>query len=110
VDSLARLDERVSRAYLAGMTSRLLLTLLALLSGLAVQATPAEVRPQSARATEMSAIAALAGEARKSMPQELAEHPARARHRLLAFVADLPLPGFAPLVSTVLIGIDRFRE
>jgi hypothetical protein len=92
------------------MTSRLLLTLLALLTGLAVQATPAEARLQSARATETSAIAALAGEARKSIPQGLAEYPARARHRLLSIVADSPLSGFAPLASTVLIGIDRSRE
>ncbi|MDG2003089.1 MAG: hypothetical protein P8J20_07140 [Novosphingobium sp.] len=92
------------------MTSRLLLTLLALLTGLAVQATPAEARLQSARPAQMSAVTALASETRKSIPECLVELQTRSRHGLLTDKASMPLLGVAPIAPVVLIGIDRARE
>jgi len=90
------------------MVQRLLLTLLALLTGLSAQVGPAE-----ARVTQVSAVQVLTA-------REVAKVP-----RAPAALAQLPEPGlrnarrhaplqvavFAPVaVPAVLIGIDRARE
>ncbi len=100
----------MARAYLAAMTSRLLLTLLALLTGLAAQASPAEARMQSARAAQTSAVAARVGEARKSVPAGLAQLPDGIGRGKQAIERHQPFQTVAPAVSAVLVGIDRARE
>jgi hypothetical protein len=92
------------------MTSRLLLTLLALLTGLAAQTSPAEARPQAARAAEMSAVAGLSAEVREGKPAGIVE--ARASRESAIHDADRAVwtRNFAVQVSSVLTGIDRARE
>ena len=92
------------------MTSRLLLTLLALLTGLAAQAGPAEARIHAARSAEMSAVAARDGEVRTSIPAILMRNRISAGPgRLPVGRQMLPQAAVAP-VPTVLAGIDRARE
>jgi len=92
------------------MTSRLLLTLLALLTGLAAQTSPAEARCQAARAAEMSAVAGLSSEVREGKPAGIAE--ARVSRDSAIHDADRAVwkRHFAVPVSSVLTRIDRARE
>jgi hypothetical protein len=92
------------------MNSRLLLTLLALLTGLAAQTSPAEARSQASRAAEMSAVAGLSFEVREGKPVGIVE--ARAFRDSDIHGANRPVwtREFAVLVSSVFTGIDRARE
>lgn len=92
------------------MTSRLLLTLLALLTGLAAQTTPVEARSQASRAAEMSAVAGLSSEVREGKPAgipEAQEFRDSAGHAANALVWARD---FAALPVAVLTGVDRARE
>lgn len=92
------------------MTSRLLLTLLALLTGFAIEASPAQARAQTSRASEMSAVAALAGEVREASPAGIAPCPAVAGKARLAGKWQAPLLAAVVLAPAVRTGIDRARE
>jgi len=110
VDSAAGLDERVAKAYLAAMTSRLLLTLLALLTGLAAQTAPAEARMQSARGAEMSAAAALVGEVCQSIPAGFAQRSSGLAGERLTIEPRMAVKAVAPTVPAVFTGVDRAHE
>lgn len=102
-------DETGTKHYLATMLGRILLTLLAILTGFAAQATPAEARLLAERSAEFSPIATNAGETCKSVTDGRAVHTVRARQDLLMVVHDRFWAGIA-LFPAVLTGIDRARE
>lgn len=92
------------------MTSRLLLTLLALLTGLSAHSAPAEARVHAERAAEMCADSGQVGEVREDPVALLALLPAACGRALKKGNAEAPRGiGFvaAPAVFT---GIDRARE
>lgn len=104
------LDELVASPYLAGMARRLLLTLLALLTGLAAQGSPAQARGCVADRTEIGAYAQLsaAQEQRVSAVRARVSGPVSTRDDPeCPAMAMLPETGRAPAVR---IGADRARE
>lgn len=92
------------------MTSRLLLTLLALFTGLSAHAAPAETRVQSARAAEMSAAEELCGDVGEVAAARLAAIPAaKGTARETGCGNSLSTRDVLPLPA-VFTGIDRARE
>jgi hypothetical protein len=96
--------------YLAIMATRLLLTLLALLTGLAAQLTPAQARIRADGAATVSTIAASAQGERAVADRLAAPMRPEARHG-----PDLRRPATfavkeADRAPTVMLGIDRARE
>src|SRR5262245_43002488 len=95
------------RPYMHLMT-RLMLALLALLTGLATQLNTAQARACASPETEIGAIAGM----RVSQPcaAVVMPVPAPIEHRLLV-QENSPAPAaFAVVVSPVLPGVDRARE
>jgi hypothetical protein len=92
------------------MTSRLLLTLLALFTGLSAHAAPAETRAQSARAAEMSAAEALCCDVGEVAAARLAAIPAAISANRDAACRNIADTGLAFPVPAVFTGIDRARE
>jgi hypothetical protein len=90
--------------------NRLLITLLALLTGLVAQTTPAAAALRSGGQTEIGALAVESGQHRNSVAIAGAE--ARESQSLPALVAPAPVASGAAqaLLPPVLIGIDRARE
>jgi hypothetical protein len=86
--------------------TRLLLTLLALLTGLAAQTAPAQARLGSA--SEVAAQLAQSAERNVEARQAAAALPAGGNARIV--LAPPPLPLLAPLAPAVHTGIDRARE
>lgn len=103
-------DERKGSPYLALMSSRLLLTLLALLTGFVSQSATAEPRHSATRGSEISVVAALTSEAVSSHREGLAELPVSARRIGADYRPVATLRPFGPGASTVFTGIDRARE
>lgn len=104
------LDDRQARPYLAPMATRLLLTLLALLTGLAAQFAPAQARVARPTETEIGDIAQTSADQLHVVTAALQVAPARpVAWRLIAQASSLALPQF-PGQATVLQGIDRARE
>jgi len=109
-DCRCGLDARVANPYLARMTSRLFLTLLAILTGLSVQGSDGQARASSARAAEIGAVLAVAS---ANASQAKASAPA-----IPEKVAEAEVPAtlvFEPQASafrapTVETGVDRARE
>ena len=104
------LDERVANPYLAVMLSRLLLTVLAVMTGLAAQIAPGEARACSAKSAQVGIVATSGTPARVGVQR----NPAIVRDELLV-LADQPATigtrPFSPLRDCpVLTGIDRARE
>jgi len=92
------------------MAKRLLLTLLALLAGLATQLTPAQARSNASVDMEIGASATIVALPR-AMPSRSV--PTGRHDRRAAFPAHRlrPAPSGGPAaVATVLPGIDRARE
>lgn len=104
------LDVRVRSPYLAGMANRLLLTLLALLTGLAAQGSPAQARGCAANRAEIGVCVQLSvvQEQRVSAAQESLSGSVLA-HDDTAFPA-MALPQAAAQAPAVRIGVDRARE
>lgn len=105
------LDERVANPYLAAMTSRLILTMLALLTGLSVQSAHVHARENSAGPAQIGAVVMLepAGVARSTCGIAVAS----GRTAPEGVVADVASPSCRSqhfLVPPVLTGIDRARE
>lgn len=104
------LDERLVISYLALMATRLLLTLLALMTGLAAQLSPAQARIRADGASAVGVVVAVAqGErvvaARQVAPApRLKFRPSQARCTIVAMRSEVDC---AP---TVMLGIDRARE
>jgi hypothetical protein len=94
----------------AAMANRLLLTLLALLTGLAAQIAPAQARVSAEQATAVALVAPAAARA-PAAPVELARLPEAGRRnaRLVAGFVHAPVAA-AQTVATVRIGVDRARE
>ena len=104
-------DYRASRPYLHLMANRLILTLLALLTGLAAQIGPAEARSSQVASVQVGAVIQTASVRAPRAPAALAHLPEpglrNARRHAPALVVVDPLVLAAP---TVLTGIDRARE
>lgn len=104
------LDDRQARPYLAPMATRLLLTLLALLTGLAAQFAPAQTRVGRSVETEIGGAAQTSDDQLHVVTAALQAAPASpVAQRLILQASSLPLPRF-PGQATVLQGIDRARE
>jgi len=109
-DLRSTLDERPFAPYLTVMATRLLLTLLALLTGLAAQFAPAQARAFRAVDTEIGPVARTGTPVRGAVaaiarPQVAVQSDLRLP--ILARTQDAPL-GLS--VPTVLQGIDRARQ
>ena len=109
-DCRCGLDARVANPYLTRMTSRLFLTLLAIITGLSVQGSEVQARANSARTTEIGAVLAVASvnvtqvtASAPTIPEEVVEASAPTT-RVLAPQA------FAFQANTVESGVDRARE
>jgi hypothetical protein len=103
------LDGRLGISYLAAMATRLLLTLLALLTGLATQLSPAQARIRAEGAGAIAGLAVVAQSERAAVVRTQA--PARpaerwSRREPCVAVAN-PQAECAP---TVRLRIDRARE
>ena len=90
-----------------GMAKRLILSLLAVLTGLFAQIAPAQAQPCAAGASEIGMVLGKVAEAEKAAVQ--------AGPRPDLFVAGRPVAALLPASfglaeSAVLIGIDRARE
>ncbi|HKT85655.1 MAG TPA: hypothetical protein VJQ77_06175 [Novosphingobium sp.] len=99
------------RSYLSRMANRLILTLLALLTGLAAQIGPAEARSSQVACMQVGAVVEAASAKSPRAPAALARLPEpglrNARKHAPAFGCDKPFAVPAPAVFT---GIDRARE
>jgi hypothetical protein len=104
-------DYRACRPYLGPMANRLILTLLALLTGLAAQIGPAEARASQVASMQVGAVVETVSARASRAPVALARLPEpglrNARRHAPAFVRVDP---FAVVVPAVLPGIDRARE
>lgn len=93
------------------MANRLILTLLALLTGLAAQIGPAEARASQVASMQVGAVFETASAKAPRAPVALAQLPEpglrNARRHAPALVGGEPLVLATP---TVLAGIDRARE
>jgi hypothetical protein len=110
VSSSAALDERLVLSYLAPMATRLLLTLLALLTGLSAQLSPAQARVCPGVDTEIGEVA----NATIAQHRGAAKVFASTSSQRVA-LRDFATIGFAPIAPAlvlvgVLQGIDRARE
>lgn len=92
------------------MATRLLLTLLAILTGLAAQLSPAQARACAGVNTEIGEVAASSIAQRRSTAVALASQPTQrqAWHAPAHLSLDFTQP--APVIPAVLQGIDRARE
>jgi hypothetical protein len=91
------------------MATRLLLTLLALVAGLAAQLTPAQARGGANVDVEISATANLAADQRQSAPRLSWHGGSDAQVRCME-TGVRPLAKLEVLAAPVLPGIDRARE
>ncbi len=96
--------------YLANMATRLLLTLLALLTGLAAQLTPAQARIRADGATAVSTVAAFAQGERAAARRPAAPLRPEARYGTDMRRAAMFALKEADRAPTVMLGIDRARE
>jgi len=105
------LDARVANPYLAAMTSRLFLTLLALFTGLSVQSAQVQARENSARTAEIGAVVTV--EAATTVGVSCAAGVVREHVTAYDADADAALRSCRSslvLAPPVLTGIDRARE
>jgi hypothetical protein len=90
--------------------TRLLLTLLALLTGLAATGTPAAARLRMAEGAEIGAVAGLVeGAARVAQAPRILPATSQTNGRFLP-QPGLPELAAAPSIASVLPGIDRAHE
>lgn len=105
------MDYSCRRAYLGRMANRLILTLLALLTGLAAQTSPAEARSSQVACMQVGEVVEATSSKAPRAPVALARLPEpglrNARRHAPAFGSVETLALAAP---AVFIGIDRARE
>jgi hypothetical protein len=110
ISSSTALDERLVISYLAPMATRLLLTLLALLTGLSAQLSPAQARVCPSVDTEIGEVTSATIAQHLGAGRVFAGPPSqRVARRDLAAIAFAPTAP-APVLPGVLQGIDRARE
>jgi hypothetical protein len=104
------MDESTRTSYLASMATRLLLTLLAIWTGLVAQLSPAQARACVGVNTEIGEVAETGATQRACVAAALACPPLQrqAWHSPVARTHIFVQP--APVVPAVLQGIDRARE
>ncbi|NBC35388.1 hypothetical protein GTZ99_02320 [Novosphingobium sp. FSY-8] len=103
------LDGADPRPYIASTMLRLMLSLLALISGLTVSGPDADARAFSARGAEISAMWQDAGAARVSA--HVVAHAAEVTRPAQPLMMALSVPMRAvPRVDTVHLRVDRARE
>lgn len=104
------LDERVGISYLAVMATRLLLTLLALLTGLAAQLSPAQARIRAESASAVGTLVATPQGERTVVVRRAAPAPRPAFRRSQARCIVAVMCDVADCAPSVMLGIDRSRE
>jgi len=92
------------------MTSRLLLTLLALLTGLSAQGSAVHARPAAVHATQIAAVCALTTVRRAQATAGLSQFVAAPLGRLDQLAQPDKMYRLAIPAPAVLTGIDRARE
>lgn len=102
------LDERLVVSYLRPMAKRLMLTLLALLTGLFAQIGPAQAQPCAAGASQIGIIAPVESATCRNAAVDPRIH--QPRPSTPGEVARFPAGDITPPQPAVLIGIDRARE
>ena len=104
------MDEGRGTSYLASMATRLLLTLLAVLTGLVAQLSPAQARTCAGVNTEIGEVAASSVAQRRTAAVTLASRPSQRQAWYAPAALSLDPSQPAPVVPAVLQGIDRARE
>ncbi|WP_232512483.1 hypothetical protein [Novosphingobium sp. PP1Y] len=111
VEAMVRVDYYIAHPYLVRMANRLILTLLALLTGLAAQIGPAEARASQVASMQVGTLAESSAVKAPRAPVALAQLPEpglrNTRRHAPVLVSAEPLALAAP---AVLAGIDRARE
>ena len=92
------------------MTSRLLLTLLALLTGLAAQASPAQARAAAAQRAEVGYVLNVAEVRQERLRASLSVHIAAVAEAGRAVRIDAVLPAGVSASPGARMRIDRARE
>lgn len=105
-----QVDTSHLRPYLPLMAHRLLLTLLALLTGLAAPVGPASAAASRVAAEQVVPQAEMAAAKAARAPAGLARLPAPGLRNARRHAPARPVPGDAPAVAAVLTGVDRARE
>jgi hypothetical protein len=105
----SRLDALLPSPYLSPAMNRFLLTVLALLTGLAAQVSPAQAALRGGSGAEVGAVEAVRGGARLVVRVAIV---AKARGEGFAqrFGQAAILPDFGIAAPGIRIGIDRARE
>jgi hypothetical protein len=106
----AALDVRLDFSYLPTMATRLLLTLLALLTGLAAQLSPAQARICAGVDTEIGEVASSQAVPRRSTAVALNGPPLQTHALRGHAVTTFAIVMLAAVTPAVLQGIDRARE
>ncbi|MEJ2458000.1 MAG: hypothetical protein P8Y58_07545 [Novosphingobium sp.] len=96
--------------YLTGMANRLLLTLLALLTGLSAQIGPAEARASQVASMQVSVLGEVTVAKAQRAPVALARLPEPGWRNARRHAPALTAAPVGLAVPAVLTGIDRARE
>ena len=92
------------------MATRLLLTLLAVLTGLAAQLSPAQARACAGVNTEIGEVAASSVAQRRATAVAIASRPSQRQAWYATAAFSLAFSQPAPVIPAVLQGVDRARE
>ena len=92
------------------MATRLLLTMLAILTGLAAQLSPAHARACAGVNTEIGEVAGASATQRGATAVAQASRPAHRNERSTTAAVRAVSSQPAPVIPAVLQGIDRARE
>jgi hypothetical protein len=105
-----RLDLFIIRAYIALAMNRFLLALLALLTGLTVQAVPAQARMCTGSETELNACESARGSVRGAASQSAQAPTARTERRDRDTTRSKPVTRGKVYIPSVQFGPDRALE
>jgi hypothetical protein len=107
---VSALDERLVLSYLTAMATRVLLTLLALLTGLVAQLNPAQARIRAEGATAIAALAVVVEAERAAAVRPHAPARPAERWSRQTSCAVVMLRRQADCAPPVMLRIDRARE
>lgn len=107
---ISAVDSLPHGSYLTGMFNRLLLTLLALMTGFAAQLGPGEARASQVASSQVAVVGELTPAKAPRAPVALARLPEPGRLNTRRQAPARVATPVARLVPTVLPGIDRARE
>ena len=104
------LDERLVFSYLTAMATRLLLTLLALFTGLAAQMSPAQARIRADGATAVGSFAAITRSENAAVTRPAVRAPMNDTGKRQDRCVIVVMRQSADCAPPVMLGIDRARE